>query len=679
MFSDSKAPVPGEQKGFKPHTPHFIPWLRNNLKPHHSSDLVLNGPYKSNSEARNNLTPLEKARGIGLFSIQGKDRAKKGELRCNGVGMARMLPVVLRGHHILPRSLGKQREESLARWSQSPELEPDPNMQISPGDAGPQGLDNISTSAQNNHTFVRNHSSHVSLLHTQKDATSTSVRKYVSLVGPPPAPVPPPALLTEEPGCKVPVVACMEDRRGSVWDCTSHTIHQRDLHSSSWLSSDAQGLIERQHEFSYICRNSQSQRDLRDPPVEGFNGRLNGVVFSTEVLQRGLGCTTNLQGPRKPRPSSEYIPVLGRNQTWIQHKQTNSEGESRRREAGFNRKVVRNQIKRVVDNLEQVLAALRDVHQEMKEVVQQIDHLTSSIELNEEEQQRTGGGDSSSSSGSSSSEVTVGSTHRRPSEPEDLPGTTHSSGTLRRNHCNRSQSPPNVQLCPVNSGFSSERTRTLWLNSGLPYANNPPLSISTVKTSNPPELQNLSSLDLTVSPQRSLLVRPPTPGLSPLTVNLHHSNSPGSHPHSSGHCSPIRVSPVSPLSPLSPKPHPPPALSPSVIIESKVGSYQTPQSNHPSASPLCPSLTQPPSASCPPTNSETQTVCNADREMRASSAGPGQVCATPTVAAKPAQGRRGRKPPPYPHHKLSEDTKKVKEPRKAPPYPEKRRLLSTTV
>ncbi|XP_051232600.1 bromodomain-containing protein 4B-like [Dicentrarchus labrax] len=698
MFSDSRAPAPGEQKGFKPHAPHFIPWLRNSLKPHHSSDLGLNGPYKSTSEARNSLTPLEKGKGIGFFSIQGKDRAKKGELRCNGVGMARMLPVVLRGHHILPGSLGKQREDSPARWNQSPELHPDSNTQMSPGD-GPQGLSNSSTPPKENHTFVRNHSSHPSLPQLQNDGTSTSIRKYGPLVGPPPAPV------QEEPNCKVPAVVGTEDRRGKVWDYGSSTTYrQRDLHSSSWVSSDTQGLIERQHgftsSFSYIkqqSRNSQSQRDLttlREPPVEGFNGPLNGVIFSTEVPLRGLGCTTTLRGPRKPRPSSEGIGVLGQNQTWVQYRPT-IEGESQRKEAGCSRKVVRNQIKRVVDNLEQVLTALRDVHQEMKEVVQQIDNLTSSIDLNEEEQQRTAGGDmakptsdSSSSSGSSSSEVTVGSTHQRLSEPENGPGTTDSSGTLRRDHHSRSQSPPNVLLCPVNSAFSSERSRTLRFTCSLgssprqggqlQYNNNLP-------PSNRPQLQNLTSHDLALSPQRNLPVRPPTPGLSPLTVNLHHPNGPGSQPPSPGPSSCIRVSPVSPPFPLSPKPHPPPTRSPSVIIENKIASYQTPQSDHPSGVQCSPSSIQPPLASCPPTNSETQTVSNNDRERRTSSAGsvhrPSQVCTAPTATAKPptAQGRRGRKPPPYPHHRPSEHTKKVKEPRKAPPYPEKRRLLSTTV
>lgn len=367
MFSDSRVPAPGEQKGFKPHTPHFIPWLRNSLKSHHSSEVGLNRPYKSNSEARNNVTPVERSKGIGFFSVQGKNRVKRGDLRSNGVGMARMLPVVLRGPHILQGSLGKQEEDK------STESDPDPNTQISTGD-GLQGLANSSTSAQDNHTLVRNHSSQLSLLHSQNDRTSTLVRKYGPLVGPPPAP----AQLAEETNCKVPVVVCMEDRRGKVWDYTSHTTYcQRDLHSSSWISSDTKGLIERQHgfssSFSYIkqqSRNSQSQRDLtalREPPVEGFNGPLNGVIFSTEVPQGGPGCTTAPKRPRKPRPSSERIAVLDQNQTWVQQS-PNSKGESQRKEAGCSKKLVRNQIKRVVDNLEQVLTALRDVHQEMKEV-----------------------------------------------------------------------------------------------------------------------------------------------------------------------------------------------------------------------------------------------------------------------------------------------------------------------
>jgi len=363
MFSDSRAPAPGEQKGFKPHAPNFIPWLRNSLKPHHSSDLGLNGPYKSSSEARNNLSPLERAKGMGFFSMQGKDRAKKGEVRCNGVGMARMLPVVLRGRHILPGSLRKQKVEHPATGNPSPEPDPLSNKQSGPGD-GEQALSDSSTSAKDNRTFVRNQGSHPSVLQSQTDGTSTSVRKYGPLVRPPPVPVS--ALLNEEPNCKLPVVVDMEDRRSKVWDDASSTSDgKRDLHSSSWVSSDTQGRAERKQCFSSSFRSSQSQRDLRDPHVEHLKRPLDGVIFSTEVPQRGLGCTTTLQGPRRPRPSSERI--AGQNQTWVQYRPTKGR-ELQRKESGCSRKVVRNQIKRVVDNLEQVLTALRDVHQEMKEV-----------------------------------------------------------------------------------------------------------------------------------------------------------------------------------------------------------------------------------------------------------------------------------------------------------------------
>ncbi|KAM8874746.1 uncharacterized protein AB9W97_015937 [Spinachia spinachia] len=648
MFSDSRAPAPGEQKGFKPHAPNFIPWLRNSLKPHHSSDMGLNGPYKSSSEARNNLTPLERAKGIGFFSIQGKDRAKKGEVRCKSVGMARMLPVVLRGHHILPGS--HQRDDRPDFWTQCPEPDPLPNAQSPPED-GQQGVSDTSASAQDNHTFVRNQSSHTSVLESHNDETSTAVRKYGPLVRSPPVPVP---ALLEEPNRKVPVAVHMEDRRGKVWDYTSSTTHRkRNLHSSSWVSSDTQAM-EPQHGFTFSFRNSQSQRDLREPRVEHFNKPLNGALFSTEVPLRGLGCTTTLRGPRKPRPSFERSAgAPGQKQTRVQYRPTKG-GELQRKESGCSRKVVRNQIKRVVDNLEQVLTALRDVHQEMKEVVQQIDNLTSAIDLNAEEPER---GDSSSSSGSTSSEVTVGSVHRRSAVPEEQRGPSGSSGSLRRGPRGGSQSPPNATPCPVTSGFSTPRGRTLRLASGLGSS---------------PRRGGTLRRDVTLSPQRSLPVRPPTPGLSPLTVNLHQLNSPASQPHSPGPSSSNRVSPVSPL---SPKPHPPPTLSPSVATENRIGTFQTPQSGHPSAGLPSPSSALRPSVSFPPTDS-TQTASGTERERRVSSAGPAptpsQVCSAPA-------DRRGRKPPPYPHRGFSEHAKKGKEPRKAPPYPEKRRPLSTTV
>ncbi|MEQ2242815.1 hypothetical protein ILYODFUR_000601 [Ilyodon furcidens] len=664
MFSDSRATTtPREQKGFKPHAPHFIPWLRNSLKAQHGSgDLGLNGTYKSSSEGCNSLTPLERAMGIGFFSIQGKDRAKKGELRCNGIGM---LPVVLRGHHILPGSVGKQ-EEGPARWNKTKELDVQPNTQLSQ-----EGQPDSSSSAPESQNV-----GHTNLSQTQKDTSSPSVRKYRPLVGPHPTPVP---VQAEKPNCNAPVVVCMEDREEKMWDYTSHTTsRQRDLHSSSWLSSDAQELLERQHRFSssfsYInkhSRSSQSQRDLR-ALREPFNRPLNGLLYSTETPPGGLGCTSTLRCPRKPMQNSERIAILGQNQTWVQHR-PNREHKPQRKGPGCNRKVVRNQIKRVVDNLEQVLTSLRDIQQEIKEVVQQIDYLTSSIDLDDEELQRTAEeakppSDSSYSSGSTSSEVTVHGAQQRPTGAENQPGTVDSYGTLSREDHSRSQPSQNGQLRSITSGFLSERSRTVRLTCGpIP---SPRKSMSGAHTNslppfNPAPLKKLTTQDHILSPKRSLPARPPTPGLSPLTVNLHYPSSPASQPPS----------------PLSPKPYPPPALSPSVIIQTKAGPYQTPQSDLPSACPLSSSLTHSLSASCPPINSKTKSFPLHDKERRASSAGPSHACTVSAGAAKPptGQGRRGRKPPPYPHHRLSEPTKKVKEPRKAPPYPEKRRLLSTTV
>ncbi|KAM4575047.1 uncharacterized protein V3H82_009609 [Fundulus diaphanus] len=667
MFSDSRATTtPGEQKGFRPHAPHFIPWLRNSLKAHHGGsgggDLGLNGAYKAGSEGRNSLTPLERARGIGFFSIQGKERAKKGELRCNGMGM---LPVVLRGHHILPGSVGKQKEDGPARWNKTKELDADPHTQVSPE----EGLADSSSSAPESQNV-----GHTDLRQTQNDTSSPPVRKYGPLVGPHPTPVP--VLLAEKPGYNVPVVVCMEGREGKTWDYTSHTTYRhRDLHSSSWVSSDTQELIERQHgfstRFSYINkhnRSSQSQRDLTEPP----NGRLNGLVFPAETPPADLGCTSTLRGARKPRPNSERISILGQNQTWVQNRPSR-EQEPQRKGAACSRKVVRNQIKRVVDNLEQVLTSLRDIQQEIKEVVQQIDYLTSSIDLDDEEQQRAGGeaqppSDSSYSSGSSSSEVTVRGAQHGPPGAEHQPGTVDPYGYPSREDHSRNPPSQNGQLRSVTSGFLSERSRTVRLTCGPVFS--PGKSMSRAHTNSlPPShqapLKTPTTQDHVPSPKRSLPARPPTPGLSPLTVNLQQPSSPRSQPSS----------------PLSPKPHPPPALSPSVIIETKVGSYHTPQSDLPSAGRLSAALTHPLSASCPPTDSETKSLPLHGKERRASSAGPSHARSSSAGTAKPltGQGRRGRKPPPYPHHRLSEPTRKMKEPRKAPPYPEKRRLLSTTV
>lgn len=294
-------------------------------------------------------------------------------------------------------------------------------------------------------------------------------------------------------------------------------------------------------------------------------------------------------------------------------------------------------------------------------VVQQIEFLTSTIDLDEDEPQpsATGGGRSAEAAGDAgASRSGSGRSRPRPLECKDKPEEPDSCSALRLNHHCGGRSPPAVLLSTVTSGSVTDRKRnprfTSAPQSEPPQHNDPPTPLH----SEPP----LSSL-------RELPVRPPTPGLSPLTVNLHHPSSPASPPHSasptpsSSSASSTSSIKVSPPSPLRPKPPAPPTLCPSVIIDNKTRARQPPDSGHP----------------CPP-----QTTA------RTPSSGDGQPASFPGPISRPgpsvlnarppmSQDRRGRKPPPYPHQGASGLTKKAKEPREAPPYPEKRRLLSTTV
>lgn len=357
MFSESRTPAPGEQRSFKPHAPHFIPWLRNSLKPQHASsggggggggDLGLNGPYKSVGKAEANrnssMAPLEKSKGIGIFSSNpAKSRAKK-ELRFNAAGVARILPVVLRGHHILPGPLGKQREEggSGERGERPPDLDPEPEVREVEPQQQERSNSSVSVKDQNPASVL------------QSDGAVTLLRKYGPLVEAAPA----------EPDRGVSVRGPEETAPG--WpscDTSRQSTERQQVFTSSFT------LIRPK------SSSSQSHRDLtalREPPTEALCRPLNGLIFSTEVPLRGLaGCSTSLRTSRKHRLSLDHSGTLGvHSHTWTQRRPTNESREPARKEAGAgcSRKVVRHQIKRVVDNLEQVLRALRDVHQEMSEV-----------------------------------------------------------------------------------------------------------------------------------------------------------------------------------------------------------------------------------------------------------------------------------------------------------------------
>ncbi|CAL8254378.1 unnamed protein product [Merluccius merluccius] len=717
MFSESKAAGPGEQRGFKPHMPHFFPWLCSGLKAHQTGgDLGLRGPFRRGTETRlEDLAPQGKTKD--KIQASEKEKPKKSAPRGNGVGLARRLPMVFRGRHILSQA----KEDCTAKRDPSPEPGPnksDPEADPPTGNRDkdePRDLGNNGVAAQDFYSecsFVRTPGSHPNLLSTpQSDGVCSPLRKYGPLA-PIPAPVPPgKATGREAPSPKGPSVASVEEEREKLCGYLRRTYQQRDPKFACWINSSTWGTIDRRRGFrsSFSCpreqsaEHSPSRRNLAGrgelPGGAGFSHRssFKGDVFSRErpPPHADTAFTRSLPGWRKPRPKSELLQTRGREQAWVQPRSpgavdsTNAAAdaaaaataaaaaanEPRPPGPRCSRKAVRNQIKRVVVNLEQVVGALKNVQQEMKEVVEQIDYLTSAIDLNaQEEEGKTEAGEgcrgraagradvpgpscdsrSGSVSASAAGGVTAGSSRppmrrergqQEQQEEAEETGSTRTSATLRRRHTKGRRSP-----C-------------------TPCA---------------------QTTSLTPSPRRCspLPVRPPTPGLSPLTVNL-------PPPHAG--VSPAHPSPLATPTPASPKPG---ALSLSlphpfpVATHGQSGSCESPLSRHPSASPASsspsPSPARPPAPSGPPGLSETLPANTGgeeeeEEESRARPAGP--ALSAPREGATlpegikdpPAQGRRGRKPPPYPHNRLSERGRKAKEPRQAPPYPEKRRLLSTTV
>uniref|UniRef100_A0A1A8CS88 Protein Largen n=1 Tax=Nothobranchius kadleci TaxID=1051664 RepID=A0A1A8CS88_NOTKA len=101
--------------------------------------------------------------------------------------------------------------------------------------------------------------------------------------------------------------------------------------------------------------------------------------FSTEVPQKHLSRT---------RRKESCIPLSNNTCSETSKSTTSSEHQhqgSKVTTQGRKQDTVRDQIRQVVTNLEEVLGGLKQVHVEMKEVVEQIDRLTANIDLSKEE------------------------------------------------------------------------------------------------------------------------------------------------------------------------------------------------------------------------------------------------------------------------------------------------------
>ncbi|XP_070775278.1 uncharacterized protein [Enoplosus armatus] len=128
-------------------------------------------------------------------------------------------------------------------------------------------------------------------------------------------------------------------------------------------------------------RDRHQDRDkLKGGSEEGCNGRggSHKGFFPTEVPQKHLN-QSRQRGPCVP-PSGITSPEPSKSTSNYDHQwQGSGVAKQKRRQD-----LVRDQIRQVVTDLEDVLGGLKQVHVEMKEVVEQIDRLTATIDINEE-------------------------------------------------------------------------------------------------------------------------------------------------------------------------------------------------------------------------------------------------------------------------------------------------------
>ncbi|XP_031431011.2 inhibitory synaptic factor 1 [Clupea harengus] len=141
-------------------------------------------------------------------------------------------------------------------------------------------------------------------------------------------------------------------------------------------------------------------------------------------------------------------------------------------------RAVRDQIRRVIVELEGILHGLKEVHLEMKEVVQQIDHLTSAIDLTEDEPHTglhsdTLGSSSSSgvmvggkAEGDDSGDVESGRANSAPSSQKSVPSVTSSpvsSSTVANSaedHRSPSPNDPSSSDSPPANQSTDPKTKT---------------------------------------------------------------------------------------------------------------------------------------------------------------------------------------------------------------------------
>ncbi|XP_036375105.1 uncharacterized protein LOC118771264 [Megalops cyprinoides] len=347
MFSDSRQL--GKHRVFQ-HNNNPQRWLHNGVTVQRDTGHM--GPSR---QAEASLLPPDRRRETAPVEEKGNAQEKeRTETNFDGQNIQRKLLLAQQKRCTLPDSVGQSvpRESNTARWNQAPE----PRQRYS--------------------VPVREHfSDYACTSRGYQTEPHPSGRKYVP---------PPPIGFKGHQSYRVP--GYMVRRR--FWGYAREDC-QRELNSSGQASAAAHGFDRHYgsnstfHRGQEYIKSNHSLRDLTKPknqPEQGCNGpsSVQGLIFSTEVPQIELDCT---------RQRGLCWPSS--NTTDSQNKHASSE-QGQSRESGFDgpkmsQAAIRDQIRRVVGDLEGVLGGLKQVHLEMKEVVQQIELLTSNIDLGEEE------------------------------------------------------------------------------------------------------------------------------------------------------------------------------------------------------------------------------------------------------------------------------------------------------
>ncbi|XP_072296876.1 uncharacterized protein [Eucyclogobius newberryi] len=119
----------------------------------------------------------------------------------------------------------------------------------------------------------------------------------------------------------------------------------------------------------------RTQAERSERGCNGHGGFYKGF-FSTEVPPKRFNPARRKSGPCSSATGGTRQSVRS-NGAMVRSEQSPEPGEARKDS-------VREQIQQVVTNLEGVLGGLKQVHEEMREVVEQIDRLTANIDLSEE-------------------------------------------------------------------------------------------------------------------------------------------------------------------------------------------------------------------------------------------------------------------------------------------------------